>query len=148
MELDFDNQRLADELCRGNLSLKLAWLVALNRLSSAGVSVEDRTRICRACPEPRFAIRFSALLGDTPGDESLRGWFEAINESAYPENQWYEAIDLCFAWLEDNGRRGTLQGLTGYLECSASSQGSTGNPESLPEIVASFLDKHGIAKES
>lgn len=150
MELDFDNQRLADALCKGNVSLKLAWLVALNRLSSANIPVEQREKICRACPEPRFAIRFASLLNEeSPGSEkkAIDSWWAAIENSSHSELEWFQALDKAFAWLEDYGKRAPLSTLTGYIECSTQSNEAATSDLSLPDLVEHFIETYGIQVE-
>lgn len=130
---------IAKNKARGLSSLERQWLLALQRLYSAGLSEEVFSKLADAASSPQVANRLAKLLsGDArSGVEAL---FANCDASRHGLDQWLESLDALYTWLEKHGRKEGYEKCIGYISCS-----SEAAPEArLPWVVVQMLEQYGM----
>jgi hypothetical protein len=130
---------LAKEKAKGSFSLEKQWGLALQRLFSAGLPEGIFLKIAAAASTPQTANRVAKLLSGDARD-GVSALFDYCDASHHGLDQWLDALDVLYVWLEKNGRNEPFGKCLGYISCSSESA-----PEArLPWIVSQMLEQYGM----
>lgn len=130
---------VAKNKAKGSFSLEKQWELALQRLLSVGLSEAVFCKIADAASSPKTANRIAKLLsGDARTGVSTL--FASCDASRHGLDQWLDALDSLYTWLERTGRNETFEKCLGYISCS-----SEAAPDArLPWVVLQMLEQYGM----
>jgi hypothetical protein len=132
---------LAQQKARGSAALEKQWIVALHRLASSGVSDEVFTRLAGAGGSPAAISRLARLLSED-AEADAATLFANCDASCHGLDQWIDALDALYGWLEKRSRHETFSKSLGYLSCA-----SQAAPDArLAWVAIQMLDQYGMDK--
>jgi hypothetical protein len=124
---------------RNSTALEHEWSAALARMASSGVSDGNMQRLFEASASPVVFSRLARMIsGDA--DDKFAAIAKACDRSCHSLEEWLEAIDAVFGWLENRSRTTTLENAIGYVACTS----AVSNNENLPQSVKKMLEEYGV----
>lgn len=129
---------LARRRARGFTTLENQWELALQRLSSLGLGVDQVRKLADNCTGPTMASRLARVMR-YDGPECYYNLLEQVDDSPRTLTEWLGAIDVFYRWLERQGRTTRFQHALGYICCCTQAE----NGRCLTETVQDMLDAYG-----
>ncbi len=122
---------------RGVNALERQWLVSLQRLSSAGLYEAGERSIATACHSPTALDSLLRRLGPNPAAELTR-LLEECDASPQGLEQWLEAVECVYKWLDERSRKANLGQVVGYLSCCCAASPDTDLKWTASEMLRQY----------
>ena len=91
-------------------------------------------------PDRNYLIQEINLMGDPDIDI----WIESIDESAYPLEEWLEALVYFQKWIQENKKGKNFPDQIEYISCCVQGSSNTGRLLTLMDLLKSYLDNYGV----
>ena len=77
-------------------------------------------------------------------DADLNLWIECVDESAYPLEEWLEALVHFQKWLHENKKGKNFPDQIEYVSCCIQGSTNTGRLLTLLDLLKSYLENYGV----
>jgi len=124
---------------RGSAALEKAWLTAILRMASTGICDDSLRKLSGASSSPVAFSRLAARIASDV-DSNVSKIANACDQSCHSLEDWLEAIDAIYDWLEKRSRATPFYNAVGYVACAS----EVSKNESLPKAVKKMLDEYGV----
>lgn len=116
-----------------------------SRLNARAKFLEVFSNACEVADLPyadrNYLVQEIGLLSDS----DLNGWIQSIDDSAYPLEEWLEALVYFQKWLRDEGKGKNFPDQIEYVTCCIQGSTNTGRLLSLVDLLKSYLENYGVA---
>lgn len=140
-------QTWSSERAAGSPNLRLQWGQALKQLAACQLSSAARRKLFEQAPTPTALTAICYWLQRENAEQQpvcLEILQQAVDDSAFPIQDWLKSFAAMHQWLKANGKRTRFDDALGYIECSASMAETTHRTATFPQTTEAMLSEHGF----